>query len=129
MVEAVSTNFLPISYVYASRYTSGRVSLPVLPREALYANFQHVGGVPALDGTPAYSIDKLHILDMLIAGLESVKDQPLAAREAPATLNPGRVDALIAQYGAEYHSLAAAPAQIYSPQPPSQPGILFSLAA
>ncbi len=129
MVEAVSTNYLPVSYVYASRYTSGRISLPVLPSQALYANFQHVGGVPALDGTPAYSIDKLHILDLLIAGLESVKDQPLAAREASPSPNPARVDALIQQYGAEYHSLAVAPPRIYPSQPASQPGMLFSLAA
>jgi hypothetical protein len=129
MPEPISTNYLPLSFIYASRYNSGKLSLPVLPSQALYANFQHVGGVPALDGSPAYSIDKLHILDLLIAGLESVKEQPLAAREASSTLKPARVDALIAQYGAELHSLVTAPPPVYSPPSQVQPGMLFSLAA
>lgn len=130
MVEAVSgSNYLPLSYVYAARYGGGHLNIPVLKSQALYATFEHISGVPAEDGSAAYSVDKLHILEVLIDQLESVKAQPLAALEAPKDLSPGRVDALIQQYGTEMHALAAAPAQPYVSSPGLVPGDLFSLAA
>ena len=86
-MEALASNYVPLSYVYAARYGEGRATVPVLKSQALYANFSHVSGVAAQDGTAAYSIDKLHILDVLIGQLESVKSQPLAAAEAPSDLS------------------------------------------
>jgi hypothetical protein len=129
MTEVLSSNYLPLSYVYAARYAEGRLSLPVPRSQALYANFQHVAGVPAEDGTAAYSVDKLHILDILISQLESVKTEPLAEREASPALGSGRIDALIEQYGAEIHAIATAPALPYAQKPAIAPGALFSLAA
>ena len=126
--DAIASNYLPISLVYAPRYGEGRVSLPVLRSQALYASFQHVAGVPAQDGVAAFSVDKLHILEVLINRLERVKSDPLAAREAPPSMEPGRVDALIEQYSAEIHAIATAPAPPYAPRA-SEPGMLFSLAA
>jgi len=126
--EAIQRSYLPVAYVYAARYGEGRVSLPVLRSQALYASFQHVSGVPAQDGMAAYSVDKLHMLEVLIGRLESVKSEPLAARESPPDLDPGRVDALIQQYSAEIHSIATAPALPYAPRA-SEPGMLFALAA
>jgi hypothetical protein len=131
-MEALSSSYVPLSYVYSPRYGEGRTSVPVLKSQALYANFSHVAGVPASDGTAAYSIDKLHILDVLIGRLESVKSEPLAAVEAPDTLNSTRIDALIQQYGAEVHAIATAPALPYVPyasMPATEPGMLFSMAA
>jgi hypothetical protein len=126
--DVIASNYLPISYVYAARYGEGRVSLPVLHSQALYASFQHVSGVPAQAGVAAYSVDKLHILEVLIGRLQRVKTDPLAARQAPPDLEPGRIDALIEQYSAELHSLANAPALPYAPRA-AEPGMLFSLAA
>jgi hypothetical protein len=126
--EAIQRSYLPLAYVYAARYGEGRVSLPVLQSQALYASFRHVSGVPAQAGAAAYSVDKLHILEVLIGRLESVKSEPLAAAEASRDLNPGRVDALIQQYSSEIHSIATAPALPYAPRA-SEPGMLFSLAA
>ena len=131
-MEVLASNYVPLSYVYAARYGEGRATVPVLRSEALYANFSHVSGVAAEDGVAAYGIDKLHILDVLIGRLESVKSEPLAAVEAPPSLSSGRVDALIQQYGAELHALATAPALPYSPSAsPSltESGMLFSMAA
>ena len=128
MVEAVSSNYLPLSYIYAARYTSGRLNLPVLKDEALYANFQHIAGVPAPAGGAAYSIDKLHILEVLIDQLENQRSQPLAALEAPNDLSAARVDALIKQYGDELHALASSGPVPYGPKA-SVPGDLFTLAA
>jgi hypothetical protein len=131
-MEILASGYIPLSYVYAARYGEGRASVPVLKSQALYANFSHVSGVPAQDGTAAYSIDKLHILDVLIGRLESIKSEPLAAAEASSNLNPSRVDALIQQYGAEMHAIATAPALPYAPSSSmslAEPGMLFSMAA
>jgi hypothetical protein len=131
-MEILASNYVPLSYVYNARYGEGRASVPVLKSQALYANFSHVSGVAAEDGTAAYSIDKLHILDVLIGRLESVKSQPLASAEASAGMSSGRVDALIQQYGAEVHAIATAPALPYAPSASmsiAAPGMLFSMAA
>jgi hypothetical protein len=131
-MEIIASNYVPMSYVYAARYGEGRASVPVLRSQALYANFSHVSGVPAEDGTAAYSIDKLHILDVLIGRLESIKSDPLAAAESAGKLSPSGVDALIQQYGSEVHALATAPALPYSPSVAmslAEPGMLFSMAA
>jgi hypothetical protein len=131
-MEALASNFVPLAYVYSARYGEGRATVPVLKSQALYANFSHVSGVAAQDGAAAYDIDKLHILDVLIGQLQSVKSEPLAAREASPDLSPTRVDALIQQYGAELHAVATAPALPYAPSASASlgaPGSLFSMAA
>jgi hypothetical protein len=133
-MEVMASSYVPLSYVYSAHYGEGRATVPVLRSQALYANFTHVSGVAAEDGTAAYSVDKLHILDVLIGRLESVKSEPLAAAEAPSTLSSSRVDALIQQYGAEVHAIATAPALPYAPSatasmPIAEPGMLFSMAA
>jgi hypothetical protein len=131
-MEALASNYIPLSYVYAARYGEGRATVPVLRSQALYANFSHVSGVAAQDGTAAYSIDNLHILDVLIGRLESVKSDPLAAAEAPSGMSSAHVDALIQQYGAEVHALATAPALPYAPSASAslaEAGMLFSMAA
>jgi len=131
-MEAIVSSYVPLAYIYAARYGEGRATVPVLRSQALYANFSHVSGIPAMDGTAAYSIDKLHILDVLIGQLESAKSQPLAQAEAPSDRSPSRVDALIQQYGAEVHAIATAPALPYAPSASAAmaaPGMLFSMAA
>jgi hypothetical protein len=131
-MEILASNYVPLSYVYAARYGEGRASVPVLRSQALYANFSNVSGVAAQDGTAAYSVDKLHILDVLIGQLRSVKSEPLAAAEASRSLSPTRVDALIQQYGGELHAIATAPALPYAPAASASlamPGMLFSMAA
>jgi hypothetical protein len=131
-MEVLASNYVPLSYVYAARFGEGRATVPVLKSQALYANFSHVAGVPAEDGTAAYSIDKLHILDVLIGRLESIRSDPLAATEAPDNMGSSRIDALIQQYGAEVHAIATAPALPYAPSASmsmAEPGMLFSMAA
>ena len=131
-MEILASGSVPLSYVFAARYGEGRATVPVLKSQALYANFSHVAGVPAEDGTAAYSVDKLHILDVLIGRLESIKSEPLAAAEAPKGLTSSSVDALIQQYGAEVHAIATAPALPYAPfatASVAEPGMLFSMAA
>jgi hypothetical protein len=129
-MEALRSEYLPLSYLYSSRYGEGRATVPVERSQAIYANFRHVSGVPAMDGSPAYGVDKLHMLDVLIERLRSAKTEPLAAAESSPSLSSARVDALIQQYGAELHALAAAPSIPYGPPASiAEPGMLFSMAA
>jgi hypothetical protein len=130
-MEVLESNYIPLSYLYSSRYGESRASVPVLQSQVLYANFAHVAGVAAPSGTPAYSVDKLQILDTLIGRLQSIKSDPLAAAETSPGMSAGRIDALIQQYGSEIHQLATAPAMPYAPAAMSiaEPGMLFSMAA
>ena len=124
-----SSGYIPLAYAYSSNSGSGRISLPVAPSEVLYANFEHVAGVAAGADGGAISIDALKILDALIDRLESIKREPLQAAEAPKDLSPGRVDALIQQYGSELHAIASAPSRPYVAKPAVTPGSVISLAA
>jgi hypothetical protein len=129
-MEALRSEYLPLTYLYSSRYGEGRAAVPVERSQAIYANFRHVSGVAAAEGSPAYSIDKLHMLDIMIDRLRSAKTEPLAAAEAPSSLSSARVDALIQQYGAELHAAAAASSLPYGPPASvAEPGMLFSMAA
>jgi hypothetical protein len=127
--EAIASNYLPLSHAYAPRYGEGRVSLPVLRSQALYANFRHVSGVPAQAGVAAYSVDKLHILEVLIGRLEKAKTDRLAEREPASGLDPDRIDALIQEYSSRMHAAARTPSIPYIATPQVEPGMLFSLAA
>lgn len=130
MVAQLSSGSVPLAYAYNASGGSGRLNVAVSPSAVLYSNFRHVAGVPAPSGTYGASIDSLQILNALIDRLSSVKSEPLAAREAPQSLSPGRVDAMIEQYASELHSLATAQAKPYLPAPvPAETGILFTLAA
>jgi hypothetical protein len=128
-MEVVASNYVPLSYVYASRYGEGRTAVPVLKSEALYANFAHVAGVAAEAGDAAFSIDKLRILDVLIGELQSAKSDPLPAAASASHMSSGHIDALIQQYGAEVHALTMAPTQPYVPKATVPSGSLFSMAA
>ncbi len=126
---ALQSEYLPISYLYSSRYGEGRATVPVDRSQAIYANFRNVSGVPAPEGVPGYSVDKLHILDTLIQGLRNAKAGS-SVPEAPASPGPGKVDELIQEYGARLHEAASAPALPYaSAASQVQPGMLFSFAA
>lgn len=127
MAQVVSS-YVPLAYSYSAQ--SGRIAIPVRASEVLYSSFEHVAGVAATEGNGAMSIDSLKILDILIDRLESIKQQPLVAAEAPKDLSPGRVDALIQQYGSELHAAAVKPAAVpYKPAVAVESGMLFSFAA
>lgn len=127
-MDVLESYNLPLSYLYEASYGGGRMAVPVLKSEALYANFAHVAGFAAESGSAAYSIDKLHILDVLIGELESARSRPIQSPEDKPS-NPGRIDALIQQYGAEVHAIVNAPPMPYTPAATLPAGALFSMAA
>ncbi len=131
-MAALQSEYLPISYLYSSRYGEGRAAVPVDRGQAIYAHFRNVSGVPAPEGVPGYSVDKLHILDILIERVRSAKAESpaLGSAKARAATGPGAVDELIQEYGARLHEAASAPVLPYSGAASLvQPGMLFSFAA
>lgn len=131
MVAQIAQSSLPLTYAYSSGMGAcGRVCMPVQPSEVLYSYFEHVSGMAAAQGMGTVSIDRLKILNSLIERLQSIKSQPLAAREAPESLSSDRIDALIQEYGAELHAMASASKGPYAaPAMAAESGMLFSLAA
>lgn len=130
MVEAVASGSLPLSFAYATRFSGDdKITVPVRPSVALYAQFQHIAGVPAPKGSATVGIDRLQILEILINQLENASNLPRAAGETAGKAGAVHIDELIQQYGRELHSIAAAPPRIYIQTLALAPGALFSLAA
>jgi hypothetical protein len=127
-MAGIASSSIPLSYAWSSRYAAGRVSFPVSPAAAIYAQFEHVSGYASSDGGTV-GLDRLEVLNSIIERLESIKSQPLASREAPSGMSPARVDALIKQYGEELHRASAAPVKPYAAKPAATPGMIFTLAA
>ncbi len=60
------------SHLMRARYSSGTISFPVKPNQAIYAHFKHVSGFPSPDGR-GISLFRLHGIDNLIDRLVSIK--------------------------------------------------------
>ena len=118
---------LPLAMMISQYGSPGRVSIPVPRNQVIYAHFEHVSGVAAVDGQVS-SIDKLKILNTLIDRLTSLKSNSLTSRENAGQVSSDRVDALLEQYGREVHALAARSGP-YAPNLGLPPGSLLSLAA
>ena len=129
MTGMLATSTVPLTYAFVAQSAGGRVSLPVAPSQILYANFAYVSGVAASAGEPVASIDRLKILDTLIARLVDMKAAPPVAEVRPVGMSSQRIDALIQQYGSELRSKVVAPVRAYSFPAPVESGMLFSLAA
>lgn len=56
-------------YTYYSRPISGKMEVPVLASQSLYANFRFVQGVPSPEG--GISLDRLKVIDSLIAQINA----------------------------------------------------------
>jgi hypothetical protein len=130
-MKTAASGYMPLSYIYATRNNGGKITVP-MSGQALYTSFAFMSGVPAEGDSAGYSVNMLHILDLLMGQLERIKAEPHEAAGAHAGLSPARVQALIQQYGSEAHDLANAPASPYAGPAPSsfaEPGKLFSIAA
>jgi hypothetical protein len=128
MVRMAASEILPLSTAIDSSF-AGRVGIPVLKSQAIYAQFEHVFGVPAEGGV---SIDRIQILNTLIDQLSSIKrdrgQRPEPARDFRG-MAPELLDARIAGYRDRIESAAAAPATPYRPQPILPQALAFSVFA
>jgi hypothetical protein len=119
---------IDLNVAYGSRFSPGRVEVPVSRAAALYANFEHVRGVPAESG--ATSLDRLTILNAMIERLRSVK--PEAARElesvkAGAAASGSSLESMLAEVGSRLHAVATRSNLPYAASLP--PGSVFEAAA
>ena len=115
------------NFGYALTAGYGRMSLPVSPANYIYSQFEHVGGVPAPEGTNGVTITKLKILDVMIEQLNQMKKQPEMNTE---DLSNEQIDAMISQYEGQIKAARAANAVMpYAPAPQAPSGVLFDIAA
>ena len=81
----------------------GRVTVPVAPAMYIYSQFQHVSGIPAPEGVQGVSINKLHILDTMLAELARSNEIPKPAFDIQEKTPEKQLNALIAHYQAQVH--------------------------
>jgi len=69
-MSAIAPTAVPINpYSYYSQPISGKLEVPVLASQSLYAQFQFVQGVASSEG--GMSLDKLKIIDSLLAQINA----------------------------------------------------------
>ena len=64
---------IPMSSLLRARFGSGKVRIPVVPRQVMYAHFKYVDGIPSENGSAGFNLSKLHILDTMIDRLVQLK--------------------------------------------------------
>jgi hypothetical protein len=89
-------------YAYYTQPMSGKMAVPVLASQSLYAQFQYVQGVPSAEG--GLSLDRLKVIDSLLAQINAHRQ----AGTAPVKLQEGDVskpDEAIARLSAQVHKM------------------------
>ena len=119
----------PTAQTFQASGVSGKLSAPVNPAAAVYAQFRHIVGVSASDGMDAVPLFKLRILDNLIESyVKTQKTHGLSSEDIQVSVSARTVDTTIAALSADLRdailSTAASPG---APHPPR--GILVDLAA
>jgi hypothetical protein len=105
-----------------------KMSLPVVPVQYIYAQFEHVSGVPAPEGIQGVPITKLKILDSLIDQLNAMKEK---RNPVKGMFSDEHLDALIEEYEQQIRQsqrIGMAPIP-YQPVPTAPVGVLFELVA
>ncbi len=120
------SSHVPLSYAY-TQGVSGKVSIPVSPAQAIYSQFKHVSGI-STQGSTAYGVDKLSILNSIIEHLRSMK-KPVNEDIKPETLSDDRINALIEQFSKQLHQSLAQNSAAYHQPTGIVPGSFLSIAA
>ena len=119
--------FPSIGYaINAFQSQNGRMSLPVSPSTYIYAQFEHVSGVPAPDGVQGVSINRLKILDTLIGQLAQMKQSP---EPVPITeeVDGEKIVSMIEQYQEQIRNIQEARSNSPYALTPPVTGSLFNL--
>lgn len=111
-------------YNYYSQPISGKMEVPVMASQSLYANFRYVQGVPSPEG--GLSLDRLKVIDSLLAQINAHRQagtSPLKREE----VNLSHPDQAIAELSAQVHKMQknATPFQGWG----SAKGLVFDLSA
>ena len=106
---------------------NGRVSLPVDSSSLVYSHFKHVTGVPAQEGTQGITINRLHLLDVLIGRLNQIQTDSVSPNISGG-MDTSQLDALIDSYRGQIEQANNARAAMpYFPSQNTAPGALFNL--
>ena len=111
-------------YSYYSQPLSGRLELPVMASQSLYAQFQFVQGVPSSEG--GLSLDRLKVIDSLLAQINAHR----LAGSAPVKredVDLAKPDQAIAELSAQANQMQkqATPFQAWGPVR----GLVFDVSA
>jgi hypothetical protein len=106
-VQASQT--IPFYQLVTAKYSSEKLSIPVAGGKHLYAQFEHVKGIPAENGKNGVPVVKLKILDTLIKQIGSLQgDLQRAAPNYTARsddLDSEQLTAMISHYQDRLHAL------------------------
>ena len=89
-------------YAYYTQPISGKLAVPVLESQSLYAQFQYVEGVPSAEG--GVSLERLKVIDSLLAQINAHRQ----AGSAPLKLQDvdvSKPDEAIAKLSAQVHKM------------------------
>lgn len=89
-------------YAYYTQPINGKMAVPVLASQSLYAQFQYVQGIPSPEG--GLSLDRLKIIDSLLAQINAHRE----AGTAPLKLQDvdiSKPDEAIAKLSAQAHRM------------------------
>lgn len=103
----------------------GKVSLPVAPAHLIYSYLKNVSGVPAADGNPGVTLNKLNILDVLIEQMNRLRGSGGKAFNFDITENgtTAAIEGFLAKVA--QNKTHKAP---YIPVPLAETGLLFNLS-
>ena len=123
MVRGISGIIVPSLYYNYSQ--NGKMSFPVDPPYLMYSHFEHVSGVPAMNGLQGVSISKLNLLDVLITRLNQIRNTQSSGIRADQSEG---IDSVIESYRSQIKQAhAASQAMPYNPSPNANAGALFNL--
>jgi len=123
-MSAIAPASVPINpYTYYSQPLSGKLEVPVLASQLLYAQFQFVQGVPSAEG--GVTLDKLKILDSLLAQINAHRGTKPAVKLEQADL--AAPDQAISRLSAQASQMQKT-GDLFHPWGQSR-GLVFSLSA
>jgi len=101
-------------YAYYTQPISGKMAVPVLASQSLYAQFQFVQGVPSAEG--GFSLERLKVIDSLLAQINAHR-QLGAAPVKLQDIDLSKPDEAIAKLSAQAHEMqkTATPFQAWGP--------------
>jgi hypothetical protein len=132
---AALSGYLPVSQIYSARFSPGKLEIPVEANQVIYANFEHVVGIPSAQPGTGISIDRLMVLDTLINQLESAQKTKIERPEAAKTMSDQGLDSLIEEYAKKLSSATKSAqdnktsAQPYRPSRTALTGIILNIIA
>ena len=121
-----SSGIIASSRLVQSRYSSGKVSIPVARPYSLYARYKHVRGIPAPSGQSGVPISRLKMLNNLIEGLSKKKENLI--QNSIDSKDQTRIDALVDQYAKELHQAVNSVPAFFASHSAASTGMVFNFS-